>query len=284
MDERFERARARYYDVALPPELDFAVASALRAGERKRAKRKALRRGGTSLAACCACFALLVNVSPAFARAVYEVPVLGGLARVITVTRYTVEDRDHLIDVRLPAIENTGDTDLEQRMNLEIRTRIDAVLAEAEARAREAREAYVATGGVEDDFIPIIIDVDYDVTCRNGQYLSFVLTKTETIASAYTELYCYNIDLETGRELSLSDLLGPDWKAIANAAVRAGIAARSGVGENSYFDGSNGVPGFESVADDQQFYLNTQGNPVVVFEKYEIAPGYMGIQEFEMTR
>lgn len=285
MDEMLERARARYRDVEVPPELGFAVASALRSGDKKRARRRAAQRSLASLAALSACFVLLVNASPAFAQAVYEVPVLGRLARVVTVTQYTVEDQGHLIDVRLPAIENTGDTDLEQRVNLEIQSRIDAVLAEAEERARETKEAYVATGGKETDFIPIIIDVDYDVKCQDGKYLSFVLTKTETIASAYTELYCYNLDLETGRELSLADLLGPDWKSLANAAVRAGIAERERADpENAYFDGSEGVPGFESVSDGQRFYINEKGNPVVLFEKYEIAPGYMGVQEFEVVR
>ena len=32
----------------------------------------------------------------------------------------------------------------------------------------------------------------------------------------------------------------------------------------------------------QPFYLGVDGNPVVMFEEYEIAPGYMGIQEFEI--
>ena len=34
-------------------------------------------------------------------------------------------------------------------------------------------------------------------------------------------------------------------------------------------------------ADDQRFYINEAGNPVLIFEKYEIAPGYMGQPEFE---
>ena len=129
--------------------------------------------------AACACFVLLLNTSPAFAQAVDGVPVLGPLARIFTVREFHVDDRDHLIDVRLPALENTGHTDLEQRVNREIQTRIDAVLDEAEQRAREARDAYVATGGEEEDFIPIIISVDYDIKCQNEQNLSFVLTKTE---------------------------------------------------------------------------------------------------------
>ena len=210
-------------------------------------------------------------------------PVLGGLARVVTVTEYHIDERERLIDVRLPALELPGDTDLEQRINLAIQTRIDQVLQEAEDRARAIRDAYVATGGAEEDFIPVMIDVDYEIKCQNDHYLSFVLTETETRANAYTELYTYNIDLQAGRELTLRDMLGPDYKELANEAVRAGIAAQEAESpDNIYFHGEEGVEGFPSIADDQRFYINEAGNPVLIFEKYEIAPGYMGQPEFEV--
>lgn len=284
MNKPWQEARKKYEEAELPPELSFAVASAVRTGERAARRRRGLRRSLATAAAACACFVLMVNASPGFAKAVGQVPVLGGLARIFTVTQYTIDDRDHLIDVRLPALENTGHTDLEQRVNTEIRTRISQVIQEAEARAREAREAYVFTGGEEEDFIPIIINVDYQIKCQNEQYLSFVVEKTETLASAYTEFYTYNIDLTTGKELTLRDVLGPDYLELANAAVRAGIAERSREAGNSYFGDDAYSEGFSTIAETQRFYLNGKGNPVVMFEKYEIAPGYMGEQEFEVER
>lgn len=278
----WEEAKTRYQSVEAPPELGFAVAGALRRGECQRKRRRAVRRSLSTVAAACVCFALLVNFSPSFAGAVDQVPVLGQLAQIFTVTQYAIDDRDHLINVRLPALEHTGHTDLEQRINTEIQARIEAVLQEAEDRAREARDAYVATGGTEDEFIPIIINVDYEVKCQNDQYLSFIINKTETLASAYTEIYVYNIDLQTGRELTLRDILGPDYKEIANRTVRSGIEERSKNPDNVYFGDDGYEEGFHSIADDQKFYLNSRGNPVVLFEKYEIAPGYMGSQEFEI--
>lgn len=284
MDEQWKKARQRYEEVEIPQELEFAVASAIRAGNRRSQGRRRLRRGlATSLAAC-ACFALLVNANPGFASAVEQVPLLGSLARIITVDQYTQEDEEHLIDVRLPALENTGNTDLEQRINTEIRTRINEVIQQAEERAREARQAYVETGGKAEDFIPIIIDVDYEVKCQNSQYLSFIVEKTETLASAYTEFYTYNIDLSTGKELTLRDVLGDNYMELANQAVREGIAQRSQDPDNQYFSMEEDGSGFQSIAPDQRFYLNERGNPVILFEKYEIAPGYMGAQEFEVER
>lgn len=282
MNEKFQEAKNRYQSVEIPPELDFVVASALQEGDRRRRRRRWQGRTLASLAACCASFVLLVNASPAFARAVYQVPVLGDLARVVTVTEYSIADEERLIDVRLPAVEDTGNTDLEQRINTEIQTRIDAVLEEAQARAAETKEAFVATGGDPDEFMPVIISVDYEVKCQNDQYLSFVISKTETKASAYTEFFCYNIDLETGKELTLQDMLGPDYKEIANQVIREEIDRRSQDPDNVYFDGTDGIEGFQSITADQRFYINENGNPVVIFEKYEIAPGYMGQQEFEI--
>lgn len=278
MHPELERARARYQAQETPEELSLAVRAAIREGDRLRKHRRVLRRSLATALASCACFVLLVNGSPSFAQAVYEVPVLGSLARIFTVTEYTINDKERVIDVRLPALENTGHTDLEQQINQEISTRIQAVIDAAEARARETKEAYVATGGDPDDYMPVIIDVDYEVKCQNEQYLSFVVTETETRASAYTEFYTYNIDLETGKELTLRDLLGPNWMETVNTQVEAEIARRAQDPDNIYWTEEQG--GFQGIEEDQPFYLNADGLPVVVFEKYEIAPGSMGSQEF----
>ena len=278
MHPELERARARYQAQETPEELSLAVRAAIREGDRLRKHRRVLRRSLATALASCACFVLLVNGSPSFAQAVYEVPVLGSLARIFTVTEYTINDKERVIDVRLPALENTGHTDLEQQINQEISTRIQAVIDAAEARARETKEAYVATGGDPDDYMPVIIDVDYEVKCQNEQYLSFVVTETETRASAYTEFYTYNIDLETGKELTLRDLLGPNWMETVNTQVEAEIARRAQDPDNIYWTEEQG--GFQGIEEDQPFYLNENGLPVVVFEKYEIAPGSMGSQEF----
>ena len=278
MHPELERARARYRAQETPEELSLAVRAAIREGERLRKRRRVLRRSLATALAGCACFVLLVNGSPTFAQAVYDVPLLGSLARIFTVTEFTVNDDEHVIDVRLPALENTGYTDLEQQINQEISTRVQAVIDEAEQRAQETKEAYVATGGDPDDYIPVIIDVDYEVKCQTEHCLSFVIQKTETRASAYTEFYTYNIDLETGRELTLRDLLGPNWMETVNAQVEAQIAERSKDPDNVYWTAEEG--GFQGISEDQPFYLNQEERPVVVFEKYELGPGSMGSQEF----
>ena len=39
---------------------------------------------------------------------------------------------------------------------------------------------------------------------------------------------------------------------------------------------------FESIKKEQNFYISDEGKLVISFDKYEVAPGYMGIVEFEI--
>jgi len=37
---------------------------------------------------------------------------------------------------------------------------------------------------------------------------------------------------------------------------------------------------FETITKEQNFYINNEGKLVISFDKYEVAPGYMGVVEF----
>lgn len=156
--------------------------------------------------------------------------------------------------------------------------------------AQDYLEAYNATKQESDhEFWKVEIDIDYEVKLSTPDRISFVLTSTSSAASVFTQQYFYNIDLRTGRDLTLADLLGADYKERCNRAVKEGMARRlAGDPDAFYYTVEDDEPSddeyaFESIREGQPFYINAAGHPVIVFEKYEIAPGYMGIQEFEVT-
>jgi len=39
---------------------------------------------------------------------------------------------------------------------------------------------------------------------------------------------------------------------------------------------------FKAITAKQQFYISDKGKLVISFDKYEVAPGYMGVVEFEI--
>ncbi len=283
MNEAMEQARKRYEEVPVPAELNARVNLAVQRGRKREQSRRRGRNALLSLASCAAAFVLMVHVSPSFAQALEPIPILGSLVRVVTGWEYHQADEQSVIDVRTPELQSTGNSELEDRMNVEIQKRVDAMVQEAERRGQEEYQAWLDTRTEEDEFfVPVTIDVDYEVKCSTERILSFVLYVTETRANAYTESYPYNLDLSTGRDLTLKDLLGSRWKEIANRTVKIGIYQRSQVEGNVFFTEEEFGTAFTSIADDQPFYINEAGNPVLVFAKYEIAPGYMGQQEFEI--
>ena len=42
--------------------------------------------------------------------------------------------------------------------------------------------------------------------------------------------------------------------------------------------------GFTTITPETNFYINEAGNPIIVFQKYEIAAGAAGMPEFEITK
>ena len=160
---------------------------------------------------------------------------------------------------------------------------MDEILKEAEQRAAEYKEAVIETGGKEEDYQPINIQIDYEVGYSSEKIVSFVILKSETLASAYTERFFYNIDIETGKKLNLRDVLGNDYKKIVDETIYKEIEERSKNPDNVYF--TKDEYGFSGIENEyQNFYINSEGKVVIVFEKYEIAPGYMGAQEFVIDK
>ena len=75
-------------------------------------------------------------------------------------------------------------------------------------------------------------------------------------------------------------MLGDDYMEMADQSIREQIAERQRAGE-VFFTAEEG--GFAGISEEVKFYINGNNRPVIVFEKYEIAPGSSGEIEFEIT-
>ena len=282
--KNIERAKKVYNAIKVPEQISYVINKSLLKEKNKKKHIPKYIKYVVSTATCMFCaFIVMINVNPSFATNISEIPIIGNIAKVFTIKEYTEEDEEKLINAKIPALENTGNTELEKRINYEIMLKINEVLDEAEKRAAKYKEAVIETGGREEDYQPINIQVDYKVGYSNEKILSFIILKSETLASAYTEMYYYNIDIENGKKLNLRDIFGNEYKEIVNEAIYKEIEKRSKNQNNIYFTEENG--GFKGIENEyQNFYINQDGKVVIVFEKYEIAPGYMGIQEFIIDR
>lgn len=280
--KEFDQAKKDYESIPIPEELNARVQMGIRQGQasRRRAARRPLYR---TVGTCAACLAVLVgalNLSSTFAAAAADVPVLGGLFQVLTVRSFeTVEDGIDY-DVSVPEVEaNSGVAD---QINAEIQERVDAHMAKAQQDWDDYKEAFFATGGTEEQWGDRKVDViiNYEIKSQTDTTVSFVVDFGEGWVTAQQQRFCYNLDLENDRDITLEDVLGQNWVEICNNAINAQIQA---AGEDSFFFPTD-QGGFTTVDADTSFYIRQDGTPVVVFQEYEIAAGAAGILEFPIEQ
>lgn len=283
----FDKAKKQYESVEIPEELSHVVEQTIYNMDAKkrviRMKKNALTYSVVSAAACMMILVTALNTNEAFAKNIGEIPVIGGIAKVLTIRSYEEKDSDKDTNVNVPAIDSEEEISI--KVNKVISDKVDKYVADANERILDYKEAFLATGGTEEEFDQrdIKIDVNYEVKYQDENRVSFVLFGAESWVSAYKFEDYYNISLEENKELTLRDILGEDYIQIANNSIREEMALRMEADKNvTYFDESQG--GFSSVDETTKFYLNDEGNVVIVFDKYEIAPGAMGRQEFIIAK
>lgn len=274
----FKKAREDYESTPIPAELEERVRAGIRQG-RTNYRRRRWRRIATGAAACFVVLVGTLNLSPAVAAAAAEVPVLGGLFRVLTVRDFHQEENGIQYDVSVPGIES--ESAIAQRVNDAIQEKVDAHMAKARQDWEDYKDAFFATGGTEEEWGGRTMDVivDYEVKSQTEDRVSFVVTFGECWVSAMEEKYCYNLDLAEDRDITLADLLGENWVERCNEAVRAGIEASvDEEGFTYFFTPEEG--GFTTVDESTSFYIREDGVPVLVFPEYSIAAGAAGSPEF----
>lgn len=281
--KEFNEAKRAYDHTDIPQELSDRVQAGIRQGrEARRFRQKRVFRRCLGAAACFAVLVVGLNVSPTLARAAADVPVLGGLFRVLTVVRFDASEGGINYNVSVPGLEADGER--AEAVNAVIQEKVDQHLEKARQDWADYQEAFFATGGTEEEWGGREMDVivDYEVKSQTDSQVSFVVTLAEGWVAFMEERYCYNLDLAEDRDITLRDLLGEDWVERCNAAVTEQIAASADADGFSYFfspeDG-----GFTTVDADTAFYIREDGSPVLVFPKYSIAAGAAGFPEFPIS-
>ena len=283
MNNPMEKAKKKYDETEIPDELAERIQMEIKRQDSKRRKavfwNLGFRRGLAAAAAAVVLFTTGLNTSTVFAETVGNLPVIGAVARVLTFRSYETEDEDLKISVEIPSIEMISEdfSDLEKSVNEEILRLCEHYAQEARNRAEEYRKAFLDTGGTEEEWAAhnIEIRVWYEVKSQTENYLSLAIIGTENWNNANNQIRYYNFDLKKGTLATLADVLGENYKQIADDAIRSQMEERKADGA-VYFDD------FEGINEDTPFYINESGNPVIVFEAYEIAPGSEGQQEFEI--
>jgi len=279
MDEKLKELEKQYNKVTIPKELDFVVDHALQQGKKKRKKRAPQWLLGSAAAAML--FTAGLNVSPAMARTLSEIPVVGSVVKVLTWTEYEVAEDTYDANIKVPSIENLENQKLANTLNEKYRAEGKALYDNFIAEVGDLK----ANGGGH-----LGVDSGYDIKTDNDQILSIGRYIVNTVGSSSTVMHYDTIDKENEILITLPMLFKDDSyiKTISENIIEQMRKQAASDSDKVFWVKGGGIPDkelfeeFKTINAEQQFYISDKGKLVISFDKYEVAPGYMGIVEFEI--
>ena len=280
MDKKLQELEKQYMKVPIPKELDFVVERALKQGRKKKKNRTPQWVLGSAAAAML--FTAGLNVSPAMARTLSEIPVVGSVIKVLTWTEYEVAEDTYDANIKVPSIENLENQDLANTLNEKYRAEGKTLYDEFIADVGDLK----AQGGGH-----LGIDSGFEIKTDNEQILSIGRYVVNTVGSSSTVMEYDTIDKENEILITLP-MLFKDQHYIETISENIKEQMRTQIAESNqdkvYWVKGAGLADeelmeeFTAIKPDQQFYISDKGKLVISFDKYEVAPGYMGVVEFEI--
>lgn len=182
---------------------------------------------------------------------------------------FTVQMDGLKLDMHIPQFFNLYDSDFQKQLN---RT----LLKEAHQRKKEIIQTAKSYNKdlIQDGLTPIPFEYIETFSIIPSSYPNYTveLYKYQYSGGAHglSELSYININQETNQIVKLEDLFKEqvDYISIINEFVHQEIERRRLNGE-FFFTGSDG---FQTISMNQPFFINKNGDLVIVFNVYEIAP------------
>ena len=220
-------------------------------------------------------FVLLTNVSPKFAYAMQELPIIGDIVKVITIRNYFDKDGNSEIEMEIPNIKNDNNSQSQTNEN---------VNEDVNQLTQNILDKFYAEENSENH---LSIKVKSDVIENNKYWFTLKLTISELAASSDLKYKYYNIDKRTDEIVKLSDLFDDEnYKKAISEEIKKQMISRMEKDKDVVYwiDEENEEWNFNMIEDNQNFYLSNKGNIVIVFDKYEVGPGSTGTPEFEINK
>lgn len=276
MDNQIKKIIDDYNKIPIPDELDFVINKAL-----KKRKTRRISYQWLSVVSAAALFLVIgVNINVNIANAFSSIPGMDNIVKVLTFREYKVDEQTYNADIKVPIITNLENKELESALNekyLEENKKLyEAFQAEMES-LKNAGEGHLG------------VDTGFEIKTDNDDIFAISRYVTNTVASSSTTVKHDTIDKKNQVLLSLPMLFKDDrYINIISENIKEQMRAQMKADEEQFYWVSTGDPikdedlfyQFESITKDQDFYINDKYQLVISFNKYDVAPGYMGNVEF----
>ena len=311
LEKRILAGKETYQRIPVPEEMEQRIRRATEGSGKIHRFRIA-----AAVAAAAVVLVLLPNTGADVAYAMGNLPVVGRLFQAVTFRDYQFESDHYNADVEVPQIvvkdmaeerteSTTAETETAGKEN-------DMAAAETEEKETETAEE---SQGLQETVEQVNFDIDqvtdrlieefkesaqmeegygtleihHETVTDNEKYFTLKLSVFQAAASGAQSYRFYTIDKQSGQQVQLRDLFqeNSDYQEVMSEDIRNQMRALMAEDEmNMYWVDSEDMPelNWQGLREDQNFYFDADGNIVIVFDEYEVAPGYMGAQEFTVEK
>lgn len=269
------RFRNEYENIEIPDELEFLVRTTIKEQEKKMKRKNIINKSVIAAAVAGVVFVGSINLSSEISYALSEVPVLGSIVRVLTFKTFELKDNNFDAELKTPAIEGL-DSNLEAMLNQkyldENQKLYDDFMKEIdELKKADMEEAHMGiASGYE-------VKTDTDKLLVIGRYV------VNTAGSSSTTIKYDTIDKQNKILITLPSLFKDEaYIDIISENIKAQMKEQMKDENKVYWleDEMMGDENFSKIDKNQSFYITKDNQLVIAFDKYEVAPGYMGNPEF----
>lgn len=275
MNQNIAELKKQYKNIPVQNELEFIVRQSVKKGLRKRMLKDS--KGLIAIAALAVLFIGSINISPTIASTLEQVPVIKNIVHVLTFREYKIDEGKFNADIQTPAIEGLENKTLQNGLNqkyLEENKKLyDQFMSDMKDMKDKGVDAHL---GVNSGYV---VKTDNDNILSIGRYV------VNTVGSSSTKFKYDTIDKKNQILITLPSLFRDDsYIDIISENIKEQMRTQIQQDSNKMYwiagDPKSSISAFNKMSKDQNFYINNDGKLVISFDKYEVAPGSMGVVEF----
>lgn len=269
-------SKKQYNDIEIPAELKQVVSTSIQTVKMEQSKKKpSFKKFGVGVAAAATIFVASVNMSPALAQSLSKVPILGSIVQVISIQEITIEEDTYNADLKVPNVTGLNNKELENSLN-------EKYIAENKALYEGFQKEMEALKEVGGGHLGVVST--YEVVTDTDEILSISRYEANAVGSSSTTMRIDTIDKKNEVLITLPSLFKDDgYAATISKYIKGEMSKEMAADETiTYWIASEEEIGFESIRSDQTFSITADHKLTISFDKYEIAPGYMGVITFEI--
>ena len=218
---------------------------------------------------------ILPNINSNISYAMQKIPVIGNIVKIVTIKEYFNKDGNSELQIGMPEVKNEDNSKsyANEELNEDAKILTERILKKYNEN-KNPKQHYS-------------VELNSEIITNDENWFTLKLIISEISASSDTNYQYYNIDKKEDKLVKLSDLfINESYKDILKKEIEEQMKIQMEKEENKIYwiDGEKKEWDFVNIDENTNYYFSNEGNIVIVFNKYEVGPGFMGTPEFEISK